>query len=535
MGRPSPSRAARTSRLKVAAAQAAGDRAAARTDSATRRGSAARGLGCKLVVNPGGIIVVEQEVGPNQSSALKRVSVRGLNLLVGGRDWLQRQWSCLWEQGSGYLPTLREEFEESVAWQTSKLDALEGIEQTTRVTVEDAARCYYTEHWSVLSTIAFRERRLLRAVVVVAGLIILAIPFRFIFPHPPSVISWDSLVILGVLFVPLFLTYAILQRLNALVRHKYLTAFIFFQAFVAFTAVSAINHNRSPFEGRFRALLSSHYPSIFFFDKAQIAATAKQLVLVIQEYFWCVAVIAVMMGLWELIRRYGWSIVGKGKAIDYDWPARQNAELIIEMLDINYVLHTLLGAEVADIETLDAETRSKWFRVMTQEKGRLTQRLNNLVTTIVKPWRAAMWSCNGAAGQWVADQAPRIAFFIEHYQTRILLTGCSLIELRDAMNLALRQAAEGNWHLIGAEFDSVKVSRRTRWKNVLRRFLIILLAALAALGALLWKSLSPQVRLAMVSTCSLLILLQLAALIDPDAPGLASTASGIISSIRGGS
>ena len=151
----------------------------------------------------------------------------------------------------------------------------------------------------------------------------------------------------------------------------------------------------------------------------------------------------------------------------------------------------------------------------------------------MKPWRAAMWSYNGAAGRWLADQAPRIAFFIEHYQTRILLTGRSLIELRDAMDLALRQAAEGNWHLIGAEFDSAKISVRTRWKNVLRRFLAILVAALIALVALRWDGPPQPLRLSVVSTCSLFILLQLAALIDPDAPGRVSAASDIMSKFHG--
>jgi hypothetical protein len=471
--------------------------------------------------------MVKQVARPIQPSALKRVGTRGLNLLVGGRAWLQRQLSCLWRQGRDYLPALRVEFESAVDEKMEKLEALEGMEQTTKVTIEDAARCYYTEHWSGLSIRAFKGRRLLQAVVILLSLVILVVLLGLL-PHPPLVFGWSLLFVLYILLWLLALTYVILQWLNALVRHKFLTAFIALQAFLAFVAVDVINVYRSFLEDRFQVMLSTRPAKIFVYSHPEAVSYAKQFVLFIQDYFWCVAVLAATMGIGELIRRHGWSIVGKDKAIDYDWPARQNAELIIRMLDTNYVLHNLLGWERPNIEMLDIEDRSTWFKLMTKERVRLRRRLNQLVTTIVKPWRTAMWSSNGAAGRWVADQAPRIAFFIEHYQTRMLLTGRSLIELQDAMSLALRQAVEGNWHLIGAEFDSAKVSRRTRWANVLRRFLAIIVAALLALVAFLWKSLQPQVRVATISTCGLFILLQVVALIDPDAPGLANTANSII-------
>lgn len=473
--------------------------------------------------------MVKEVVRPVQPSVRKRVGTSGLNLLIGGRDWLRRQWGSLRKEGRDYLPALKEEFESSVNLKRMELDALEGVEQTTRVTVEDAARCYYTEHWPALSAITFRGRRLLQAVVVLVGLTVLIIPF-WILPHP--VIDQNFLIVLSFLLFPLILTYVILHRLNALVRHRYLTFFISLQAFFAFIAVLVINPGRHVFEGRFRDLMSTDFTSIFFTHK-EAAADAKQLVLVIQDYFWCVAVITTMMVLWGFVRRYGWFIVCAGNASYYDWPTRQNAEVIIGILDVTYLLHTMLGDQVGDIESADNRTRSSWFRAIFENKYSLRRRLNRLVIMIIKPWRAAMWSYNGAAGRWLADQAPRIAFFIEHYQTRILLTGRSLIEFRDAMDLTLRQAVEGNWHLIGAEFGSAKISMRTRWKNVLRRFLAILVAALIALAALLWKSASPQLRLSVVSTCSLFVLLQLTALIDPDAPSRVSTASDIMSKFHG--
>ena len=435
--------------------------------------------------------MVKQVVRPVQPSALKRVGTRGLNLLIGGRDRLRRQWSSLCEEGRNYLPALTEEFESSVNLKMMKLAALEGVEQTTRVTVEDAARCYYTEHWPVLFVHTFRGRRVFQAIVLLVGLTVL-IFFLWFLPHPPSVISGNFLTVLAFLVWPLLLTYAILQRLNAVVRHRYLTFFISLQAFFAFIAVYAINHNRQFLERRFYNMMTTDSASIFI---TKPAADAKQLVLIIQDYFWCVAVLTAMMALWGLVRAHGWWIVRWGKASYYDWPTRQNAEVIIGILNITDSLHTMLSARGGDIEITGSKPRAIWFRKVFDYKGSLRRQLNKLVITIMKPWRTAMWSSNGAAGRWLADQAPRIAFFIEHYQTRILLTGRSLIELRDAMDLALRQAAEGNWHLIGAEFDSAKTSMRTRWKNVLRRFLAILVAALIALVALLWKSLPQPLRL----------------------------------------
>jgi hypothetical protein len=475
--------------------------------------------------------MARQVVRPVQPSALKRAGTTGLNVLTGGREWLWRQWSSLREESRDYLPALTEEFESSVDLKMMKLAALEGVEQTTRVTVEDAARCYWTEHWPVLFVNTFRGRRLLQAVVMLLGLTIL-IGALWIFPHPPSVISWTFVGFFIILFWPLVPTYAILQRLNALVRHRYLTLFISLQAFFSFIAVSVINHNRSVFEGRLRDLITTSFKSLFITHE-QATADAHALVLIIQDYFWCVAILTTMMALWELIRRYGWWIIRAGKASYYDWPARQSAEVIIGILDIANFLHRILDAQIGDIETQDNETRSIWFRIIFDYRRSLRRRLSKLATTIMKPWRAAMWSYNGAAGRWLADQAPRIAFFIEYYQTKILLTGRGLIELRDAMDLTLQQAAEGNWQLIGAEIGSTKISTRIRWKNVLRRFLAILIAALIALAALLWKGLSPQIRLSVASTCSLFVLLQLTALIDPDAPGRVSTASDIMSKLHG--
>src|SRR5262249_48281967 len=154
-----------------------------------------------------------------------------------------------------------------------------------------------------------------QAVVLLVGLAVLIISLR-VLPHPPSVISLNFLTVLFFLSGPLILTYAILQRLNALIRQRYLTFFISLQAFFAFIAVSAINHNRQVLERRFQDMMTkTDFVNIFI---TQPAADAKQLTLIIQDYFWCVAVFTAMMALWGLIRAHGWWIVRGGKASYYD-------------------------------------------------------------------------------------------------------------------------------------------------------------------------------------------------------------------------
>jgi hypothetical protein len=248
--------------------------------------------------------MVKQVVRPIQPSALKRVSSRGLNLLVGGLDWLQRPWSCLWKQGRGYLPALRAEFESAVDGEKGKLEALPSMKQTTKVTVEDAARCYYTEHWSRLSIKAFKGRRLFQAAVILGGLVILTVSLRLL-PHPPLVAILSILIVFYIPFWLLLLTYALLQRLNALVRHKYLTAFIALQAFLAFFVVDTININRygsrSFLEDSFQAMLSTRPAGVIVYDDSEAASYAKDLALFVQDYFWLVAVLAATMGLGELI------------------------------------------------------------------------------------------------------------------------------------------------------------------------------------------------------------------------------------------
>ena len=143
--------------------------------------------------------MVKQVVRPAQPSALKRVGATGLDLLIGGRDRLRRQWSSLREEGRNFLPALTEEFESSVNSKMLQLTALEGVEQTTRVTVEDAARCYYTEHWPILLVNTFRGRRVFQAVVLLVGLAFLVFSLRLL-PHPPSVISRNFLTVLASFF-----------------------------------------------------------------------------------------------------------------------------------------------------------------------------------------------------------------------------------------------------------------------------------------------------------------------------------------------
>jgi len=161
--------------------------------------------------------------------------------------------------------------------------------------------------------------------------------------------------------------------------------------------------------------------------------------------------------------------------------------------------------------------------------------LNKLAILIRHRWRRAQAASHGIGGQWVSSYAPNIEFFIRRQQARNMLMGNNLLELRDAITAAMVQAADSNWHMIGAGDENVAVATAARWKRALRRAVAIAVPVVAAIGAVhLSKDLPPGYAQAIVVVCIGFIGVQLLGLIDPDSPARLEVAGKLTSLFRRG-
>jgi hypothetical protein len=156
--------------------------------------------------------------------------------------------------------------------------------------------------------------------------------------------------------------------------------------------------------------------------------------------------------------------------------------------------------------------------------------LNGLAYRIRRPWQEAMRSRYKLAGEHIATEAARIELFIRHQQAKNALLSNSLFELRDAITSTLVHAADGNWHLIGAEeeyADKAIAQRRTR---IIRRVIIISLAIAGAIAAAHFMPNYP----ALTITCGLFAFAEFLRLLDPDGPTLLDVAGRVANTLKRG-
>ena len=156
--------------------------------------------------------------------------------------------------------------------------------------------------------------------------------------------------------------------------------------------------------------------------------------------------------------------------------------------------------------------------------------LGRLVYSIKGPWQEAMRSRYRPAGEYISSEAPRIELYIRHLQVKNTLLSNNLFELRDAITSTLVHAADGNWHLIGAEEEYAKKVITRRWARIIRRVIIIALAVAASIAATHFMRNYP----ALAVTCAVFAFAELLRLLDPDGPTLLDMAGRVASTLKRG-
>jgi hypothetical protein len=133
-------------------------------------------------------------------------------------------------------------------------------------------------------------------------------------------------------------------------------------------------------------------------------------------------------------------------------------------------------------------------------------------------------------GVLIASEAPRIDLYIRHQQARNALLSNNLFKLRNAITSTLVHAADGNWHLIGAEEEyagKVVVRRRTR---IIRRSIIIGFSVAGAIAASRFVPNYP----ALAATCGLFAFAEFVRLLDSDGPTLLDVAARVANTLKRG-
>lgn len=210
--------------------------------------------------------------------------------------------------------------------------------------------------------------------------------------------------------------------------------------------------------------------------------------------------------------------LASGKEFGYGQPAEGCAEVIIKLLFIAHSITEILNPPPAISGSEKTSIKDRMaFNWLNGQRQYLEGEFNGLALTIRGSWRKAMRESYKPAGKLIAAEAPRIELFIRHQQAKNALQG-NLHELRDSITSTFIHAVEGNWHLIGGEeeyADRVVLQRRTR---IVRR--IIFIAVMVGFAAIAPRYLqhSPTLYSSIVAVCISFALVELAGLLDPDAP-----------------
>lgn len=396
------------------------------------------------------------------------------------------------------------------------MQALHGLdcldpEDTRRIwsVISDAARCYYSVNWWPLFREAIRKRYRMQAAIAVVLVPIFVASWN-ILPKPRTGSLTDDNIIFSVTVVgALLIVGSIFQ---ALIPYRYRTAFLMTGAGAALLAIA-----KFPEFQRW----SSH-----------ILPARRELASPFTLILWLVALVCIVIIVRRSVIFWG-KVAVSGLEFGYGRPAEECAELILGFLEISRITTELLdrmqGKVTGDEDILWlAESKLP----SDSARRRIERHLDQLAFHVRKPWRLAMRSRNGSAGLWIASQAPRIEFFIRFQQSKNMLAGNNLIELRNSMTSALVQAADGNWHLIGSEAEYSPVALVSRWKMMIRRSFAIAVPILGAVAAAHFLR-APYVQV-VVLTCLTFAGVQLFGLIDPDSPARLDVAGRVASMFKHG-
>jgi len=379
--------------------------------------------------------------------------------------------------------------------------------------IDDAARCYYSVHWWPIFTEATeRHFRIISALSAVVLLSLGGVLYLMPEPHAAHLVaddaSWPLLTAL--------ILFAVGAVFQLLIPYRYRTAIWIAEAVAAIAAVAEFQRWSPQVLSTWKTLISS---LSWVNPQVRQQMAAAPVAEIVDLTLWLLAIFCIAMIMRRGVNFWVKGLVSKRR---YGRPAEQCAELMIGFLEINCLIAGILDR--MELVAADDKGDTKAFRIAELPPASFRNEINHdikihlrwLASRARKPWRQAMRSRNGSAGRWVSGQASRIEFFIRLQQSKNMLFGNNLVELRNAMVCALIQAADGDWHLIGSEPEYSHAALVGRWKVIIRRSLAIALPILVAVAATRFLR-TPYVQ-AVVLTCLGFTAMQLLGFLDPDAP-----------------
>ena len=387
------------------------------------------------------------------------------------------------------------------------------IESTNRVwaAVEDAASCHCSVRWREIFWLVARRRFAVQAAIL-GGITLCLIGLSHVIPVPEVTYqkNYDSGFASGVMLTLLFVGVFLYFRLPAKCRTSALLVVAIVSSFAArkFAVWSPYVH--STWVSAISALSSLHVV-----NGKQVMA--EPITRSLQVALFYLTAICIDVWIIRIINLSG-KALASGKEFGYGQPAEGCAEVVIKLLGIAHSITELLDPPPfvsgdAEISMKD-KIALKWLNGQRQY---LEGEFNGLAFAIRGSWRKAMRESYKPAGRLIASEAPRMELFIRHQQAKNALQG-NLNELRDSMTSTLIHAVEGNWRLIGVEeeyADKIVVQRRAR---IIRRSVLIAVMVGFAVAAPHYMQHYPTLYSSIVAVCISFALVELAGLLDPDAP-----------------
>lgn len=244
---------------------------------------------------------------------------------------------------------------------------------------------------------------------------------------------------------------------------------------------------------------------------------------------WLVAVICIMRLLVRITSYIGSQLSDRRRFPGYSAAAQQSSALILDFLEASYVLaeweRSIPERKATDQEILSGKLPPQQVRMGTNYT------LVNMTHHVARYWKVAMRSSGTSAGERMAYDAGRITYFLEYQRLRCMLGSANYMSLREAMQTALVQSADGDWHLIGTGEEYESGVMTARWKIFVRRLVSILLPVAAAIIVSMFARRIPSIYIqSVLLICIGFAGVQVIGLIDPEALSrldLASRVSGV--------
>lgn len=449
--------------------------------------------------------------------------------LVAPRKRIVRAFRNLVDEFLSFGVEFESNYESSVAELMDKLQKLDELEPSDKnricMAVEDAARCHLSTHWWTGFVISLEGRRRMQAAI---GVMIasFAIGFLYLLPWPSLPNPYFYLLASLVLMLPIM---DVGTFVHSRIPYRYETAAYVIEAIAAFAAVDMFRiwnlHVRSAWKNAV-SVLSPVHPKF----RMQMAAVPVPQIFRWTLFFIGITCTVVIVS--RLINFCGRLAVSRQEGY-YSQPAIQCAEVILQLLDISHHLTELIT--LLQNASADGKGYSNKQGLVATDEWKATvycvnSQFSSLAYRIKGPWQEVMRSNYGPAGELIASEAPRIELFIRHNQAKNALLSNNLLELRNTMTSTLVNAADANWHLIGAETgyaDKVIAQRRTR---IIRRMIAIAVSIVGAIAAAHFMRNYP----ALAVTCGLFAFAELLRLLDPDGPTLLDVAGRLANTLKRG-